>query len=44
MFANALRNLYEDGEITDEGLEEGLNLLPDVLEERLRNELAEEDK
>ena len=44
LFANALRNLHEDDEITEEGLENGLDLLPDFLEDRLRNELAEEDK
>ena len=44
MLFNALRNLYEDDEITEEGLENGLDLLPDFLEERLRKELAEEDK
>ena len=29
MFANALRNLYLDGEINEEGLEEGLTHLED---------------
>ena len=44
MLFNALRNLYEDDEITDEGLEEGLNLLPDHLEEVLREELEASNK
>ena len=35
MFAHALEVLYQSSEISDEGLEMGLNKLPDYLKERV---------
>ena len=39
MFANALRYLYVDEEITDEGLETGLSYLEDYHAEKTRKEI-----
>ena len=39
MLANALHNLYKDNEITEEGLETGLENLPDYLAEKVRADL-----
>ena len=39
MLANALHNLYKDNEITEEGLESGLESLPDYLAEKIREDL-----
>ena len=39
MIANALHNLYKDNEITEEGLESGLESLPDYLAEKVRVDL-----
>ena len=39
MLANALHNLYKDNEITEEGLESGLNSLPDYLAEKVKADL-----
>ena len=39
MFANALRYLYKDGEITDEGLEEGLSHLEDYHADKTRKDI-----
>ena len=44
MFKTALLLLYKEGEITLEGVENGLEHLPDYLAERLREQLAEADK
>ena len=44
MFKTALFLLYEDGEITKEGLETGIDHLPDYLADRLREQLAAADK
>ena len=39
MLANALHNLYIDNEITEEGLESGLESLPDYLAKKVRVDL-----
>ena len=39
MFANATHNLYEDGEITNEGLDDCLDLMPEFLADKVKNEL-----
>ena len=39
MFANALRYLYVDEEITDEGLETGLSYLEDYHAEKIRKDI-----
>ena len=39
MFANALRYLYVDEEITDEGLETGLSYLEDYHAEKTRKDI-----
>ena len=39
MFANALRYLYVDNEITDEGLEEGLSHLEDYHADKTRKDI-----
>ena len=40
MFANALRYLYVDEEITDEGLETGLSYLEDYHAEKTRKDIV----
>ena len=42
MFANSLKNLYLDGEITTDGLEEGLTHLEDYHAECTRERILEE--
>ena len=44
MFANATQNLYTDDEITDEGLEDCLDLMPDYLADKVKNDLDMVDK
>ena len=44
MFANATPNLYEDGEITNEGLDDCLDLMPEFLADKVKNELDMVDK
>ena len=44
MFANATHNLYTDDEITDEGLEDCLDLMPDYLADKVKNDLEMVDK
>ena len=44
MFANATHNLYTDDEITDEGLEDCLDLMPEFLADKVKNELDLVDK
>ena len=44
MFANATHNLYEDGEITNEGLDDCLDLMPEFLADKVKNELDMVDK
>ena len=44
MFANATHNLYTDDEITDEGLEDCLDLMPDYLADKIKNDLEMVDK
>ena len=44
MFANATHNLYEDGEITNEGLDDCLDLMPEFLADKVKNELDLVDK
>ena len=42
MFSNALRFLYRSGEITDEGLETGLEYLEDYHAEKTRKDIEED--
>ena len=44
MFANATCNLYEDGEITNEGLDDCLDLMPEFLADKVKNDLDMDDK
>ena len=44
MFANATHNLYEDGEITNEGLDNCLDLMPEFLADKVKNDLDLDDK
>jgi len=44
MFANATHNLYEDGEITNEGLDDCLDLMPEFLADKVKSELDLDDK
>ena len=44
MFANATHNLYEDGEITNEGLDDCLDLMPEFLADKVKNDLDLDDK
>ncbi len=44
MYGNALSNLYLDGEITDEGLTEGLRHLEDYHSELVRERILEAQK
>ena len=44
MFANATHNLYEDGEITNEGLDDCLDLMPEFLADKVKNDLDLVDK
>ena len=44
MFANATHNLYEDGEITNEGLDDCLDLMPEFLADKVKSELDIDDK
>ena len=39
MLANALHNLYKDNEITEEGLQSGLESLPNYLAAKVRADL-----
>jgi len=40
MFCTALKNLYKQGEITFDDLEQGLNELPDYLVEKLKKDIG----
>ena len=44
MFANATHNLYMDNEITNEGLDGCLDLMPDYLADKVKNDLEMVDK
>ena len=44
MFANATHNLYEGGEITNEGLDDCLDLMPEFLADKVKSELDLDNK
>ena len=44
MFAHALENLWEEGELSSEGLENGLSYLEDYLAERVRGRIEKLEK